>query len=178
MKVFLFACLSSFIVNVCLAQIDEQRIPIAILKENSKIDDLMKMALKDEPRLGRANKPTLRDSCWFLEMNRPNNGKVVYFQIMPGKKSAINYYINDLERRKQRYGFFTYGKYLVFVNLESGFPDFFTNTGSARTFDFLSFGNNASVLQADLYDHFMHYQFINNRMSQEGLPSTMEIQIK
>jgi hypothetical protein len=178
MKMFLFTCLSSLIFSVCLAQNDGQHIPIALLKESGNIDDLMKLALKDEPRLGRANKLTLRDSCWFLEIDRQNGGKIIYFSIMPGKKLAINYYINDLEQRKQRYGFFTYRRYLVFVDLKSESDDFFTNTGSIRTFDFLFFGNKANILQADLYDHFMHYQFLGNRMSEEGLPPTMELQIK
>jgi len=178
MKMFLFTCLSSIILNICLAQNDGQRIPIAVLKESGKIDDLMKLVLKDEPRLGRANKPTLRDSCWFLEMNRPNGSKKLYFQIMPGKKSTINYYINDLERRKQRYGVFTYLKHLVFVDLESESGDFFTNIDSTRTFGFLFFGNNVNVLQADLYDHFMRYQFIGGRVSEEDLPPAMEMQIK
>ena len=178
MKIFFLACCYFLILDVCRAQTEGQHISVLLLKENSEIDDLMNLALKDEPRLGRANKPTLRDSCWLLEKAEPDGSKIAYLSIMPGKKTAINYYVNDFEHKNQKYGFFPFKGYLVFVNLEAGLDDFFVNTGTYRTFYFLFPSNNIAVLQSDLYDHFMRYQYINGRMSEQGGPSALEVHFK
>ncbi|MBS1524228.1 MAG: hypothetical protein JST19_01185 [Bacteroidetes bacterium] len=153
---------------VCFAQTTE-KIPIPVLKESKKVDQLMDIVLdpNNADKFERSNNST--DSCFLIYFFKPGDNPYV-FQIEKNTKAVTNTITNSLVRNPGL-GIFQYKNYKVFVIAGNGFYDFFNRTDQTATFDFIYKLQTPAPLENEHFLAIWHYQYENGKFSVEGPPA-------
>ncbi len=155
--------------NNCNNQVLGQSIPVANLKENKKIDDLMSRLLKDKRETVQIDKNISSDSCWYLQIFRFDESNAS-FQIKPASRTAINFFVNNLERHKQRYGFFSYKGNFVLVWCDEDWSDYFSTSDSYSSFKFLFHSTFSNDPDEERQYYWIHYKITSGVISVEAGP--------
>jgi hypothetical protein len=165
MKSFLFLFFLSLGFSFCYGQSTE-KIPIAVLKESKKIDQLMDMVLDPNNQKSHSVRRDVAGSCFMITLDKVRDNYFT-FEINKHTDTVTNTLINGIEVEKDYFGYFTYKKYKIFVWADAGFGNFFSKTGTKTTFDFVyqlqhpdPLGNGYTLAQ-------WHYQYKDGHFSVE-----------
>lgn len=172
MKSFFLSVLAIFFFSSYTESAFSQQIPISYLKENRKIDELMNRVFKEGPDPRQVDKSTLSDSCWYLQVFKWDQDNSISFQIKPISKNLMNFTVNDLDDKKQDYGYFIYKGRFVLVWSNKELPGLFAATGSRRLFKFL-FHTTFDQDTEKSMRYSMHYKMVGGIISAEGGPPPM-----
>jgi len=139
MKIFFGGCIVFlFLSNHCTAQLG-QPIPVPVLKEDKKVDDLMDKIFKNEQDSGQVDKSLLSDSCWVINMYRLDKGDDFDVDLIRNSKSVINYRVCRYAYYKAKYGCFIYKGNKIFVWAKDEFGSLFTAASTYQKFNFIFF---------------------------------------
>ncbi len=157
-----------FGLNISCAQI-EMKIPIPLVRENSKIDRFMDTVLKNKVKYDRNKTGFFEKSYWRLEVFKES---YPMFQIFENNGTVINYVINKIVGNPVNYGCFSYRGCMVFVWTGGDFHDFFSSTSEVKTFNFIYKLNGTEAIPSpQLVNNGQQlYKYLNGQFSDPGPP--------
>ncbi|MGZ3777719.1 MAG: hypothetical protein ACXVI9_09050 [Mucilaginibacter sp.] len=167
MKSFLIVCVLISLGSLSFAQTKE-RIPIPVLKESKRIDQLMDMVLSPNNQKVHSVTNYAAGTCFMITMDKIQDNYFT-FEINKHTDTVTNTLINGMEVEKDYFGYFTYKKCKIFVWADAGFGNFFSKTGTKTTFDFVYLLGHPDSLGPAYTLAQWHYQYKDGHFSVEQI---------